>query len=264
MNIDENVRKLLMALLRKWKLLVVFAIIGGLLGAVYTYNFTKLTYTSSVEFLATAVDSKEEMLDTSDRETQSEAGRISYTSKMNYAMKMMDTYIELLRTNEFNNTVASQLNERLDTTYSANTVKNSITITPVENTAMFLMSVTTNSADLSYEIAHQLEITVPDTMRKTNNGLVQASVEDKPIKAVSAGSKGYIKKCLIGAIAGLLIAAAYVIIRTMLDVRVRTSEELVEVYGIPVLGAIPDFEIKSSRGSYKIDTQYDTSRKGDK
>ena len=182
---------------------------------------------------------------------------------MNYAMKMMDTYIELFRTNEFNNSVASQLNERLDTTYGADTVKDSITITPVENTAMFLMSVTTNSADLSYEIAHQLEITVPETMKKTNSGLVQASVEDKPIKAVSAGSKGYIKKCLIGAVAGLLLAAAYVIIRTMLDVRVRTSEELVEVYGIPVLGAIPDFEIKNSRGGYKIETQYDTSRKGD-
>jgi capsular polysaccharide biosynthesis protein len=126
-----------------------------------------------------------------------------------------------------------------------------MTITAVEDTAMFKISVTTTSPDLSYEIATQLETTVPEMMKTTNNGLVQASVEDKAIKAASAGSLGYTKKVAIGAIAGLILAGAYIVLRNLLDIRVKTEEELIEKYNIPVLGSIPNFEIKNNQNSSK-------------
>ena len=54
MNVDANVRKILVALFKKWQLIVIIAVIGGMLGYFYTAKFTTLTYTSSVEFLAEA------------------------------------------------------------------------------------------------------------------------------------------------------------------------------------------------------------------
>lgn len=245
MNIDENVRKLLVALLRKWKVIVLFAVIGALVGYFYTANFTQQTYSSSVEFLAYAVDSRDEMADSGSSGSGNET-RISNTSKMNYAMKMLDTYIEVMTTNAFNTQVAQDLNDRINSSYTGSTIKNAVSIKPVENTAMFKITVTTASADLSYEIAHQLEITIPKMMKNTNSGLVNASVEDKPIKASAAGSLGYAKKCTIAAIIGVVIAAAYIILRNLLDVRIRTSEELIEKYNIPVLGSIPSFEVKNN------------------
>ena len=107
MNLDINVQKILFALLRKWKLLVIFAIIGALVGYFYTANFTTLTYTSSVEFLAYAVDGKD---DISSSSSSTETVRTSNTSKMNYAMKMLDTYIEIMSTNDFYNELTSDLN----------------------------------------------------------------------------------------------------------------------------------------------------------
>lgn len=86
-------------------------------------------------------------------------------------------------------------------------------------------------------------------MKQNNNGLVQATVQDKAVKATSAESLGYPKKCAIGAAAGLVLAAAYIILRNLLDVRIKTSQELVEKYNIPVLGSIPDFS--NSTGSKK-------------
>lgn len=246
MNIDENVRKLLIALLRKWKVIVLFAVIGALVGYFYTANFTQQTYTSSVEFLAYAVDSRDEIMDSNTSSSSTNETRISNTSKMNYAMKMLDTYVEVMTTNAFNTQVAQDLNDRINSSYTGSTIKNAITIKPVENTAMFKITVTTSSADLSYEIAHQLEMTVPKMMKNTNSGLVNASVEDKPIKASAAGSLGYAKKCSIAAIIGVIIAAAYIILRNLLDVRIRTSEELIEKYNIPVLGSIPSFEVKNN------------------
>ncbi len=242
MNIDENVRKILVSLLRKWKVIVAFALIGALLGFFYTANFTQLTYTSTVEFLAYAVDTKSEIKGTY---TNPDDTRTSNTSKMNYTTMMLSTYIEIMNTNEFASTVAQELNNRINSSCTGTNIKNAMTVEAVEGTAMFLITVTTTSNDLSYEIAHQLETEVPNMMKRTNNGLVMASVEDKPIKASAAGSKGYPKKCAIGAVAGIVVACAYIILRNMLDIKIRTSEELIEKYNIPVLGSIPNYEIKS-------------------
>jgi len=250
LNIDDNVKKLVTVLLKKWKLLFIFMIIGAIAAYVYTANFTTLTYNSEIEFLAYVEDSNQELADSNTTSTASSTQqRTSETSKMNYAMKMLDTYIEIFSTNEFNQTVADEINRKHATDVTASMVKNSITIKKVENTAMFSFSITTHDADLSYNIALALQDCVPASMEKTNKGLVRASVEDRPLKATAATSRSYPKKCLIGAVAGIILAAAYVILRDLLDVRIKSEEELSERYRIPVLGSIPAFDSKSNSKS---------------
>lgn len=253
LNIDANVQKVFSALLKKWKLLVIFGIIGAFAAFVFTAKFTTLTYTSSIEFLAYAVDSEQELTDSTttssdDSQTVSTSTqRVSQTSKMNYAMRMLDTYIEVFATNNFNQRVADSLNQTYGTDYSAGAIKNSIRISKVENTAMFLFTITTTDADLSYHIAQTLETCVPQAMEETNQGLVQASIEDAPLKAAAAESMQYPKKCVIGAIAGILLAALYAILRDFLDVRIKGSDDLSEKYDIPVLGSVPEFELTNTK-----------------
>lgn len=240
MNIDDNIKKIFSALLKKWPMLIIFMLIGAVAAYAYTSNFTSLTYSSSIEFLAYVDDSNQELADSNTSET-----RITETSKMNYAMKMLDTYIEIFSTNEFNQTVADAINQSHGTNISAAQVKNSIKIKKIENTALFRFDILTNDADLSYNIALALQECVPEAMGDTNKGLVRATVEDKPLKATVATGRGYTKKCLIGAAAGIILAAAYIILRDLLDVRIKTEDELTEKYNIPVLGAIPAFSSKA-------------------
>lgn len=241
MNIDANVQRIIALLVRKWKILFLFALIGAILAGVYTANFTTLTYSSSVEFLAYTQDTQQELADST-----TTAQQASNTSKMNYALKMLDTYIELFKTNEFNQTIANDLNNKYKTSYTAGQIKGALTFQTVENTAMFKIIVTTTDADMSYQIAHQLETSIPNKMEQTNSGLVNASVEDSALKATTSESRGYTKKMAIGFIAGAVLAAAYVILRDFLDIRVKSSDELTERYNIPVLGTIPEFEPKSN------------------
>lgn len=242
MNLDANVQKILFAVLRRWKMIVLFALIGALIGYFYTANFTQLTYSSKVEFLAYATDGNDDMA--SSTNANGEIVRSSNTSKMNYAMRMLDTYIEIMQTNKFAETLVDDLNETYNSNYDTSTVVGTMEITNVESTAMFKITVTTNDAELSYRIAKQLETTVPRMMKDKNNGLVRSSVEDRAVKATSAGSKNYAQKMVIAAIAGAVLAAAYVILRTLLDVRIKSGEELTEKYSIPVLGSIPNFEAR--------------------
>lgn len=250
MNIDENVKKIVTVLLKKWKLLIVFMLIGAVAAYAYTANFTTLTYTSEIEFLAYVEDSGQEFTDSNTASSGSSTQqRVSETSKMNYAMKMLDTYIEIFSTNAFNQSVADAINRSHGTSITAATVKGSLSIQKVENTAMFKCKVSTHDADLSYNIARALQECIPQAMEGTNQGLVRASVEDLPVKASGATSLGYPKKCLIGAVAGFVLAAAYVVLRDLLDVRIKSEEELTERYNIPVLGAIPAFDSKANSKS---------------
>ena len=258
MNIDANVQKILFAVLRRWKLLVVFALIGVLMGYFYTSHFTTLTYSSNVKFLAYAVDGNDDMGEISQTGSDNKSNeyvRTSNTSKMNYAMKMLPTYVEVMNTNEFMTKVTNALNKKQNSNYTVGTIKNSMKIELVEETAIFKITVTTTNAELSYNIAQQLETSVPQMMTQTNNSLVHASVQDKAIKAASAGSLGYPKKCAIGAVIGIVIAAAYIILRTLFDVRIKSSDELSDKYNIPVLGSIPNFSTGSSQRSSQSQSQ---------
>ena len=248
MNIDANVQKILFALLRRWKLLVICALIGVLLGYVYTSHFTTQTYTSNVLFLCQAVDTSDEMGDNNNNNNNNGQNnvRVSNTSKMNYVQNMMATYLTLMATNEFYQTVADDLNKQYGSGYTAGTVGGAMSMEEVEGTAMFKVSVTTDRSELSYNIARQLESTIPRYMKSMNDGLVKATVADKAIKSGAAESLGYPKKCAFGAIIGILLAGAYVVLRTLFDVRVRSSDELTDKYNIPVLGSIPSFESRTT------------------
>ena len=253
MNIDANVQKVFSALLKKWKLIIVFAIIGAIVAGIATAKFTTLTYTSTIEFLAYANDSGQELADSTgsaqaaSAQDGTNAQQASQTSKMNYAMKMLDTYIEIFSTNEFYQTVADELNKTYGTDYPASVIKNSTQAGDIENTAMFEFTITTNDADLSYHIAQCLQKCVPERMKSTNQGLVLASVEDPPIKATAAESMNYPKKCIIGAVAGIFLAGLYAVLRDLLDVRIKGSADLDGKYDIPILGSVPEFNLTKSK-----------------
>lgn len=238
MNIDANVQKILFAVLRRWKLIVIFAIIGALIGYFYTSQYTTLTYSSDVKFLAYATDGND---DINENSTVNEI-RSSNTSKMNYTRSMLPTYITIMQTNEFNSRVVNDLNETYNSNYPANILNGAIEVEILNDTAIFKITVTTTDPDLSYKIARQLETTVPKIMKEKNQGLVRASVEDRAVKATTAGNPGYAKKMLFCALIGIALSAAYVILRTLLDIRIKSSDELTEKYNIPVLGSIPNFE----------------------
>lgn len=238
MNIDANVQKILFALLRKWKLIVIFAVIGALVGYFYTNQYTTLTYSSDVKFLAYATDGNDDV----DENSSVEVMRSSNTSKMNYTRSMLPTYITIMQTNEFHVRVISDLNETYNSNFSSDTLNGALEIKNLNDTSIFQITVTTTDPELSYKIAKQLETTVPKVMKEKNQGLVRASVEDRAIKATTAGSKGYAKKMMFSTLIAVALSAAYVVLRTLLDVRIKSSDELTEKYNIPVLGSVPNFE----------------------
>lgn len=246
MNLDENIKRALEAILKKWKLLVVLAIIGAIVMYVYTNQTTVLTYSSEIEFFCYTNDSETISESSSSSSSSSDSSdssstRISETSRMNYVMSMMDTYIELFSTNDFCQYVADSVNETYGTSIDYSTILGCVTIAEVESTTMFTCTVVTTDADLSYYIALTLGECIPSQMENTNKGLVLATVEDAPLKASTSESINYLFRCFVGAVAGILLGCVYVVVRDVLDVRIKSEAELTERYDYPILGSVPAF-----------------------
>ena len=59
------------------------------------------------------------------------------------------------------------------------------------------MTVTTDDKATAFQIARQLEITVPKVMKNKNNGLLNASVDDAAIEASTPNGMGTVKKSIL-------------------------------------------------------------------
>jgi capsular polysaccharide biosynthesis protein len=70
-----------------------------------------------------------------------------------------------------------------------------------------------------------------------------AIVNDEPI------SPSYIKNVAIGALAGAVVAVAFIFLQFILDNKIHSEEYLIENYKYPILAVIPDLTT-TSKGKY--------------
>ena len=61
------------------------------------------------------------------------------------------------------------------------------------------------------------------------------------------------RNTMIGGIAGLLICAAITFLQLFTDTKVKTEEEVKKIFDYPIIGSIPDFEIKDGEAEDDVD-----------
>ena len=62
-----------------------------------------------------------------------------------------------------------------------------------------------------------------------------------------------LKNTAIGGAIGLLICAAIVVLQLFTDTKVKTEEEVKKIFDYPIIGSIPDFEIKDTEADEDVD-----------
>ena len=96
------------------------------------------------------------------------------------------------------------------------------------------------SADIANEITNVFEEKIYDIMQIENvTTLTNAKVPQKK------SGPSTTKNTMIGAMVGLVICVAIVLIQMFTDTKVKTEEEVKKIFtDYPIIGSIPDFEIK--------------------
>lgn len=211
---------------------LVFIVIVTLLTSVgafvYTKYFVAPTYSAEVKFCA---DSEETGI-----------------NGLAYYKTLAPQYVELLNVNEFYKMVADELLSTKQKSYEPEKIRRMVSFSGVvEDTSVFYARVSANSAQEAYDVACAVAAAAPDRIfeLKSEETLMIASMPTLPS---SPSAPNIRNNTIYGFLAGLMLSMFLVVIKELLDNRIKTGDEITTIYGLPVLGAVPDFSAEEKEG----------------
>jgi succinoglycan biosynthesis transport protein ExoP len=228
----------LMKVLRKNLFIILFCtiVVGAAAFGISKYVLQK-TYVSSVKFY----------VDTASSYNSSISENIN---GLNYAQKLVNTYIEMLDTNSFLEKVEKESGVDLPLEEFKKTVK----FSTLNDTEVFEASVSAHTPDEARNTANVIENLTPSIISQFKTGATlkivdPASYPDKP------ATPNVTLYTVTGLLLGFILAGAVFVLRDSLDVRIKNEDDITEKYNLPILACVPEFSNKSSSSKrhYKKD-----------
>jgi len=158
-------------------------------------------------------------------------------NELNYAQKVVNTYIEILKTDSF----MSSVSKASDLGYSVGELKKMVEMSPVNDTEIFKVQVTTTDPNDSLLLANTIARLAPGKIIEIKDAdavrvVDPATLPEKP------SSPNILQNTAIGLIMGLMIGIMTAFILELLDKRVKDEDDLLKHYDVPILGVIPIIE----------------------
>lgn len=220
-------------LLSKWIPIVACGLVAAILTGLVTALFItkKYTATASMYVYTTAKGS--------------ESGTIT-SAELSAADNLIKTYQAIVKSNAALDVVADRLNqehpEYAEFAVSAAKLKSVTSVNVPTGTKLLEIKVVTTHPQLSADIANTFARYVPDEIiRITKAGGVE--IVDYAAVPRSQSSPNLVKNVAVGLLLGLVLSAAFFVLRALLDTTVYSSEEIAKVTNCPVIGSIPHVEI---------------------
>lgn len=232
---EINVFELIVAVLRKWWLILIAIVMGAALMFLYTRFFVTPLYQSSVSFYVNNGQRAEERITNSD---------------ISAAQNLVDTYIVILKYG----TTLDDVIKDAKLNYTSSQLAGKINCAAINDTEVFQITVTDPSPEIAEKTAKSIEKILPIKVAAVIDGSTVRVVRT-PSLPEHPSSPNIRRSTLIGAIVGALLGGLYAVVQFFLDDRIRNAPQLLkERYPFPVLAAIPDLT-QDSGGYYYRTTE---------
>ena len=220
---EYTISEICSILIRRLWLIVLCIILGTVGTFVITKYIIDKEYTSSVSmYVATNNDN---------------ADIYASLNNLNYAKQVVNTYIEILRTNTFLKSVA----DKSGLGYSVKELKKMIVMNAVNNTEIFQIRVTSIDPKESLLIANTIAKLAPQKIIEIKNA-DDVKVVDPATLPTEPSSPNILMNTTIGFTLGLVIGGMIVFILEIFDKRVKSEDDLLKQYNVPILGMVPMIE----------------------
>lgn len=233
-EIEIDLKQLVDALLDKSWLIVAVAVLCAMVTFAGTFLFITPQYQSAAMFYVNNSD-----ISVGKATLSLEASDISASRGL------VETYIVILNTRETMLDVIDYAG--VDVTYEA--VKGMIKAEAVEETEVFRVTVTSPDPMQAEQIANAIAYILPKRIATIIEG-TSAKVVDAAVVATRPSSPSYTRNTMLGFLIGLVLAAGLIVLRELMDITVRTEEDIARNCKYPVLAAVPDMEVSSKGGYY--------------
>lgn len=207
-------------LLHNWKLLGIAFIVGVALLASYHGLFVKNTYEATTELYITNTDSV-----------------ISFQD-LQIGSALTEDYRTIITSRTVLNKVISDL--QLDIDYEH--LRKLITVTNPSGTHIITTSVRTSDIETSRNIANDLlNVSIEQIYQIVGTGK-PTIIDYSETAAIKNVRPSLFKFMLIGGFLGILLAAASIIAKMMLDNTIKSDDDVTKYLRLPVLAAVPFYE----------------------
>ncbi|MBQ3124912.1 MAG: hypothetical protein IJC09_05790 [Clostridia bacterium] len=222
---DISVIDIINMMLTFWWFIIIFAILVG--GATYTY----FKISSVPEYKSTA----KVYVNTEAQQTSTDVNANALT----WAQNILPTYIDVLQSKEF----LSKVSDDLDNRYSVKDITSMIDLEGIVDTNIISLSVTHEDARVAYLVCSSIVNNAPTEISRVFGG-GSTKLTEYPEEAKEPEELHTTRNAAIGLIIGAVIAMLIIFLVNLFDTRVKSKDELMSKYGLPIIGEIPslDFE----------------------
>lgn len=229
-EMEIDLQKLLFAYLRRWWVFVICAAVAGAIALGYTAFFVTPMYSSSITVY----------VNNSNRNIESDyvAG-----SDISASKALVNTYMAIAESNRF----AARVADTLGGNYTGARVQGMMSIVGVENTELFKVVISSSNPEVAVAVARVVGDTIPDEISSIVEGS-SAHVIDDPVLATSPYTPSYSRNVMVGVLVGVVLAAAYLTLAFLFDVRIKDEDDLTAISDFPVLGRVPTLSDRESGG----------------
>ena len=226
MTTEINIIDLLNVMIRKWWVIAISIMICGGGTYVYTDLFVEPMYKTDGSIYVNC-------------ETEAERVDVASSGRMESNARLAVTYVEILRARSFLTDVARDLNNK----YSYAQIQGMLTISPVNETELLKITVEgTDPNDVCKIVQSILQRAGEQLMTIVKAGTVE--IVDAPYVPLVPFSPNKSRNTLFGALAGAVIAVAFLFLMELFDTHVKNADEIRQRYSEPVLGEIPTFSFQ--------------------
>lgn len=153
-------------------------------------------------------------------------------------INLLPSYIEVLQSKVFLDLVSDDL----DNKYTYEDISDMITLEAITDTNIVSISVEHPDAHVSYLICSSIVNNAPSEMARVFGG-GSTKLTEYPEEADEPENLHTARNAVIGLVAGAVVAMVIIFLVNMFDTRVKSKDELVSKYGLPILGEIPDLDV---------------------
>lgn len=221
-NTEINILAVFRLLWRKILIIIIACVVGGGLFWVGSHLLLTPRYTAATTMYV------------NNSAASDSTGAVSQ-SDLTASARLVDTYSAIISSDVVMGMVAEEIGGNI----TVDELKDKISVAAVNDTEVFTVSVTDEDPERAAEIANIIADEIPAYITDIVEGsstkiLGYATVPE------SRSYPSYSRFLIIGVAIGLIASAAYIIIREVMDRRIKSESDLDNWEDIPVLGVVPE------------------------
>lgn len=164
------------------------------------------------------------------------------SDQINSATKLVSTYSIIIKSD----TVLQQIINNLGLSLTYPQLQDRVTVSAVDDTQVMQITVRSDNPEWARQVCEQITLISPD--------VILESVEAGSVKLISQAaanpdpvSPNVMRNTAVAGLLGLVLTLGVIILREMLDNKIKSEDDVRKYLELPVIGVIPDYEMGGKR-----------------